>query len=138
MTKAAFVNFFLAKLSSFIDWCCYYTQVSYTGSWEPLVVVHIYMYFLVCSAFRMYYHYTIYSKTCITRTKKSGLLKEGKFIKKNLTTRKGWPFNTGDCLIEVTLWLGLTIIYVDLWFKFVSGNYHSVVHVETYLVCSCT
>jgi hypothetical protein len=20
-----------------IDWCCYYTQVSYTGSWEPLV-----------------------------------------------------------------------------------------------------
>ena len=24
------------KLSSFIDWC-YYTQVSYTGSWEPLV-----------------------------------------------------------------------------------------------------
>jgi hypothetical protein len=22
---------------SFIDWCCYYTQVSYTGSWEPLV-----------------------------------------------------------------------------------------------------
>jgi hypothetical protein len=31
--------FFLPKLhvSSFIDWCCYYTQVSYTGSWEPLV-----------------------------------------------------------------------------------------------------
>ena len=29
--------FFLQKLSSFIDWCCYYTQVSYTGSWEPLV-----------------------------------------------------------------------------------------------------
>ena len=24
-------------MSSFIDWCCYYTQVSYTGSWEPLV-----------------------------------------------------------------------------------------------------
>ena len=23
---------FLPKLSSFIDWCCYYTQVSYTGS----------------------------------------------------------------------------------------------------------
>jgi hypothetical protein len=36
-TKATFVNFFLPKLSSFIDWC-YYTQVSYTGSWEPLVV----------------------------------------------------------------------------------------------------
>ena len=36
MTKATFVNFF-HRLSSFIDWCCYYTQVSYTGSWEPLV-----------------------------------------------------------------------------------------------------
>ena len=36
MTKATFVNFF-DRLSSFIDWCCYYTQVSYTGSWEPLV-----------------------------------------------------------------------------------------------------
>jgi hypothetical protein len=22
----------------FIDWCCYYTQVSYTGTWEPLVL----------------------------------------------------------------------------------------------------
>jgi hypothetical protein len=29
---------FLPKLSSFIDWCCYYTQVSYTGSLEPLVL----------------------------------------------------------------------------------------------------
>ena len=32
---ATFVIFW-PKLSSFIDWC-YYTQVSYTGSWEPLV-----------------------------------------------------------------------------------------------------
>jgi hypothetical protein len=39
MTKATIVNFFLPKLSSFIDWCCYYTQVSYTGSWEPLVEI---------------------------------------------------------------------------------------------------
>ena len=38
MTKATFVNFFY-QLSSFIDWC-YYTQVSYTGSWEPLVEMH--------------------------------------------------------------------------------------------------
>jgi hypothetical protein len=36
MTRATFVIFW-AKLSSFIDWCCCYTQVSYTGSWEPLV-----------------------------------------------------------------------------------------------------
>ena len=38
MTRATFVIFWL-KLSSFNDWCCYYTQVSYTGSWEPLVIV---------------------------------------------------------------------------------------------------
>ena len=24
-------------------------------------------------------------------------------------TRKMWPFNTGDCLIEVTTWAGLTV-----------------------------
>jgi hypothetical protein len=23
--------------------------------------------------------------------------------------RKGWPFNTGDCLIEMTAWAGLTV-----------------------------
>jgi hypothetical protein len=35
MTKATFVIFLpKTKLASFIDWC-YYTQVSYTGSWEP-------------------------------------------------------------------------------------------------------
>ena len=38
MTSATFVIFWL-KLSSFIDWCCYYTQVSYKGSWEPLVKI---------------------------------------------------------------------------------------------------
>ena len=36
MMRATFV-IFLPKLSSFIDWC--YTQVSYTGSWEPLVKI---------------------------------------------------------------------------------------------------
>jgi hypothetical protein len=25
------------------------------------------------------------------------------------STRKWWPFNTGDCLIEVTAWAGLTV-----------------------------
>jgi hypothetical protein len=40
VTRATFV-IFLPKLSSFIDWCCYYTQVSYTGSWEPLVLFTI-------------------------------------------------------------------------------------------------
>jgi hypothetical protein len=24
-------------------------------------------------------------------------------------TRKMWPFNTGDCIIEVTSWVGLTV-----------------------------
>ena len=33
MTRATFVIF----LSSFFDWC--YTQVSYAGSWEPLVIL---------------------------------------------------------------------------------------------------
>ena len=37
MTRATFVIFW-PKLSSFIDWCCCYTQVSYTGSQEPLVL----------------------------------------------------------------------------------------------------
>jgi len=23
---------------------------------------------------------------------------------------KRWPFNTGDCLIEVTTWVGLTVL----------------------------
>jgi hypothetical protein len=26
-------------------------------------------------------------------------------------TRKGWPFDTGDCLIEVTIWAGLTEMF---------------------------
>ena len=38
MTRTTFV-IFIRKLSSVIDWCCYYTQVSYTGSWEPLVSI---------------------------------------------------------------------------------------------------
>jgi hypothetical protein len=29
-------------------------------------------------------------------------------------TRKRWPVNTGDCLIEVTAWAGLTVIYLCL------------------------
>jgi hypothetical protein len=27
-------------------------------------------------------------------------------------TRKWWPFNTGDCLIELTAWAGLTNVYI--------------------------
>jgi len=29
-------------------------------------------------------------------------------------TRKRWPFNTGDCLIEVTTWAGLTVLLLYL------------------------
>jgi hypothetical protein len=29
---------------------------------------------------------------------------------KFLMTGKGWHFNTGDCLIEVTTWTGLTVL----------------------------
>jgi hypothetical protein len=28
------------------------------------------------------------------------------------STRKRWPFNTGDCLIEVPTWAGLTVVYI--------------------------
>ena len=27
-------------------------------------------------------------------------------------TRKRWPFNTGDCLIEMTAWTSLTVILI--------------------------
>jgi hypothetical protein len=30
-------------------------------------------------------------------------------------TWKKWPFNTSDCLIEVTVWAGLTVIVLSLW-----------------------
>jgi hypothetical protein len=36
--------------------------------------------------------------------KTGGLLKESQFIWKFL-----WPINTGDCLLEVTAWVGLTV-----------------------------
>jgi len=29
-------------------------------------------------------------------------------------TQKKWPFNTGDCLIEVNRWVGLTVSRVGL------------------------
>jgi len=35
MTKATFVIFFCQSYQVLLT--CYYTQVSYTGSWEPLV-----------------------------------------------------------------------------------------------------
>ena len=37
MTKATFVNFFYRSYQVLLT-CCYYTQVTYTGSWEPIVV----------------------------------------------------------------------------------------------------
>ena len=37
----------------------------------------------------------IYSQTCIKRSP--------------LGQRKRWPFDTGDCLIQVTAWVGLTV-----------------------------
>ena len=30
--------------------------------------------------------------------------------------RKMWPFNTDDCLIEVTAWAGLTVVAIALPF----------------------
>jgi hypothetical protein len=31
--------------------------------------------------------------------------------------RKGWPLNTGDCLIELTAWTGLTVICFSIKIK---------------------
>ena len=64
----------------------------------------------------------INSRTCIKRSplgrRKSGCIRQVT-SKKRLNsyeifydrTRKMWPFNTGDCLIEVTTWAGLTVYY---------------------------
>ena len=42
-------------------------------------------------------------------------------------TRKGWPFNTGDCLIEVTTWAGLTVhIFVSSLVEFDRSGVKSV------------
>jgi len=35
-------------------------------------------------------------------------------------TRKGWPFNTDDCLIEVTAWAGVTMYIRGIHFSSVS------------------
>ena len=54
-------------------------------------------------------------------------------------TRKGWPFNTGEFLIEATTWAGLTIHRsIDiLYFFFISihiilhkdrSNYNQILH----------
>jgi len=37
-------------------------------------------------------------------------------------TRKEWPFNTGDCLIEVTSWVGLTVYQIQIDEKAVKEN----------------
>ena len=66
-------------------------------------------------------HQYIYSQTCIKRSplgqRKSGLIRQVTSLKRFNSyeifydrTRKMGPFNTGDCLIEVTAWAGLTFI----------------------------
>jgi hypothetical protein len=47
---------------------------------------------LECNKITNWKHFLIYSQTSYDRT------------------RKRWTFNTGDCLIEVTAWTGLTVI----------------------------
>ena len=55
-------------------------------------------------------------QTCIKRSPlgqgKSGPLNEFQFIRNFYDrTRKRWPFNTGDNLIEMTTWASLTVLY---------------------------
>ena len=62
-----------------------------------------------------------YSQTCSKRpqfehrkkwsSKTGDPLKKAQFIRSfNDRTRKRWPLNTGDCLLEVTSWEGLTVL----------------------------
>jgi hypothetical protein len=64
------------------------------------------------------------SQTCIKRSplgqRKIDLIRQVTSLKRFNAydifyhrTRKRWPFNTGDCLIEVTAWAGLTVF--GLW-----------------------
>ena len=63
---------------------------------------------------------TVYSQTCIKRSplrqKKVTFIRQvntyNKFNSYEIffeMTRKRWSLNTGDCLIKVTLWAGLTV-----------------------------
>jgi hypothetical protein len=55
--------------------------------------------------------------------KTDDLLKEVKFIWNFLwQDKKSWPFNTGDCLIEVTAWAGLTVILLVEEIRVTSKN----------------
>ena len=64
-----------------------------------------------------------YNETCLKRSplgqRKSGLIRQVTTLKRFNSydifydrTRKKCPFNTGDCLIEVTTWAGLTVYRV--------------------------
>ena len=33
-----------------------------------------------------------------------------------------WPFNTGDCLIEVTTWVDLTVHQISLFARYLKGK----------------
>jgi len=69
---------------------------------------------------RIQYRSTKYSQTCIKRSpleqRKSGLIRQVTSSKRFNSyefiydrTRKRWPLKAGDCLIEVTTWVGLTV-----------------------------
>ena len=65
----------------------------------------------------------LYSQTCIKRSplgqRKSGLIRQVTSLKRFNSyeifydrTRKRWPFNAGDCLIEVISWADFTVITI--------------------------
>ena len=56
--------------------------------------------------------------------RKSGLIRQVTSLKRFNSyeifydgTRKGWPFNTGDCLIELSAWAALTVYWSNFDFK---------------------
>ena len=54
-------------------------------------------------------------------------------------TGKGWPFNTCDCLIELTAWVGLTVVWI---LSSIPGtfqpNLFSIGSMERYHLCIST
>ena len=98
-------NLNLCKPKTCLSWTNY--SVSKRFGLDRFYCIYIYIY--------------IYSQTCIksspSRQRKYGLIRQVTHFKRFMSYEivcnrtKNWcPFITGDCLIEVTAWAGLTVL----------------------------
>ena len=115
---------FWPKLSSFIDWC-YYTQVSYTGSCEPLARICGFIYLLNCLKVNLplMFHNCLSGNFCFY----SDDFKDGHHCKTLLYIgHKGllwswfygsWIYNylCNQCLTPLNLWVRTTLRWVVLY-----------------------